>query len=91
MKKKFLDTLSPKSKQPTKEVQTEPLRSEINYVIDESGNVTDIAVKGNNENFNNEIKAAFLRANDGVKWKPSTKNGAVISYTMRLSMTMSFQ
>ncbi|SHM60442.1 M56 family metallopeptidase [Chryseobacterium polytrichastri] len=68
-----------------------PLKSEIQYVINKEGSIEHIMTKGENEIFNNEVKTAFLKANDGVKWQPATKDGAVISYTMRLPITMSFQ
>lgn len=68
-----------------------PLKSEIQYVINKEGSIEHIMTKGENEIFNNEVKTAFLKANEGVKWQPATKDGAVISYTMRLPITMSFQ
>lgn len=67
------------------------IKSEIEYVINKEGSVEHIMINGDNEIFNNEVKTAFLKANEGAKWQPATKDGTVISYTMRLPITMSFQ
>lgn len=67
------------------------MRTDLQYVINEEGNLEHIMTTGDNETFNSEAKAAFLRANEGIKWQPATKDGVAVSYTMRLPLTMSFQ
>ncbi|MEN4762117.1 M56 family metallopeptidase [Chryseobacterium sp. C39-AII1] len=67
------------------------LRTDIEYVINEEGTVEHLMVTGDNEIFNNEAKAAFIKANEGIKWQPATKDGVAVRYTLRLPLTMTFQ
>lgn len=66
------------------------LRTDIEYVINEEGTVEHLMVTGDNEIFNNEAKAAFIKANEGIKWQPATKDGVAVRYTLRLPLTMTF-
>ncbi|WP_267403860.1 MULTISPECIES: M56 family metallopeptidase [unclassified Chryseobacterium] len=67
------------------------LRTDIEYVINEEGTVEHLMVTGDNETFNNEAKAAFIKANEGIKWQPAIKDGVAVRYTLRLPLTMTFQ
>lgn len=68
----------------------EMYKSEINFAVDESGKVTNVRVDGNNDTFNDEAKSSFLKANEGVTWKPATKDGKIIASHMKIPLTMSF-
>jgi hypothetical protein len=68
----------------------EMYKSEINFTVDESGKVTNVRVDGNNDAFNDEAKSSFLKANEGVTWKPATKDGKIIASHMKIPLTMSF-
>ncbi|GEN75454.1 M56 family metallopeptidase [Chryseobacterium hagamense] len=67
------------------------LKADISYTVDETGNVVNVKVAGNNELFNNEVLTSFKKANENIVWKPAEKDGKPVNYTMRLPLTMSFQ
>lgn len=67
------------------------MKTNIEYVINEEGNVEHLMVTGDHELFNNEVKTAFIKANDGIKWQPATKDGVAVRYTLRLPLTMTFE
>ncbi|WP_027387403.1 M56 family metallopeptidase [Chryseobacterium gregarium] len=66
-------------------------RANISYTINETGNVTDIKISGNNEVFNNETLSAFKKANENIVWKPAERDGKVVPYTLKIPLTMSFK
>ncbi|WP_343611034.1 M56 family metallopeptidase [Chryseobacterium oranimense] len=59
--------------------------------IDEGGKVSQITASGDNEIFNKEIIRTMTAVNNGVTWKPATKNGKAIASVYKLPATMSFQ
>ncbi|RQP14417.1 MAG: hypothetical protein EAS48_01670 [Chryseobacterium sp.] len=59
--------------------------------IDAAGNVTDIAVRGENETFNNELLRTLHAVTDGVVWKPATEDGKAVTSLFRLPITMNFE
>lgn len=67
------------------------MRVEINYIVDETGKVTDVTATGNDEVFSTEAVSAFKKANENVVWKPAEKDGEPVRYRMKMPMTMSFQ
>lgn len=67
------------------------MRTEINYIVDETGKVIDITATGNDEVFSTEAVSAFKKANENIVWKPAEKDGKPVRYQMKLPLTMSFQ
>ena len=68
----------------------ETYKSVISFVVDATGKATEVRADGNNEAFNNEAKLSFLKANEGVTWKPATKDGKAVASHMTVPLTMSF-
>ncbi|PQA93693.1 hypothetical protein B0A69_11895 [Chryseobacterium shigense] len=58
--------------------------------IDETGKVVNITASGDNERFNKEIIKTVTAVNNGVAWKPATKNGKAIASIYKMPATMSF-
>jgi hypothetical protein len=50
------------------------------FVVDSKGNALDAQVKGNNEDVNAFIEAAFYRIKDKGKWKPAEDKETGILY-----------
>ena len=50
------------------------------------GNIENIDVISNNNNFKNMTKVAVRKTNQ--KWTPAIKNGMIIRYRMRLPISM---
>ncbi len=67
------------------------VRSDIQFVIDEKGEVSNIKTMGNNEIFNNEAYKAVRLANENITWKPATKDGNPVKYIFKLPLTMKFE
>ncbi|WP_390452863.1 M56 family metallopeptidase [Chryseobacterium sp. Alg-005] len=71
-------------------VSKEKYKSEINFTVDETGKVMDVQAEGPNEAFNAEAKSSFLKANEGIIWKPATKEGKAVRNRMKIPLVMSF-
>jgi hypothetical protein len=50
-------------------------KATMTFVVDSKGNALDAQVKGNNEDVNAFIEAAFYRIKDKGKWKPAEDKG----------------
>ena len=66
------------------------IRSDVQFVIDEKGEVSNIKTMGSNEIFNNEAYKAVKLANENITWKPATKDGQPVKYIFKLPLTMVF-
>ena len=67
------------------------VRSDIQFVIDEKGEVSNIKTMGSNEIFNNEAYKAVKLANENITWQPATKDGQPVKYIFKLPLTMVFE
>nr|WP_315031643.1 hypothetical protein [uncultured Chryseobacterium sp.] len=72
-------------------VSSETYKSTLNFIIDSKGNALDPQIKGNNDDVNAFIQAAFYRIKDKGKWKPAEINGKPVSSTVSIPLTLSFK
>ncbi|RQO39386.1 hypothetical protein DBR39_10430 [Chryseobacterium sp. KBW03] len=63
-------------------------KATITFVVDSKGNALDPNVKGNNEDVNAFIEAAFYRIKDKGKWKPAEDKGKPVSSTVSIPLTL---
>ncbi|MCJ7934075.1 MAG: energy transducer TonB [Chryseobacterium sp.] len=66
-------------------------KATISFVVDSKGNPLDAQVKGNNEDVNAFIEAAFYRIKDKGKWKPAENNGKPVSSTVSIPLVLTFK
>ncbi|WP_160138156.1 energy transducer TonB [Chryseobacterium sp. c4a] len=66
-------------------------KATLNFVVDSKGNALDAQVKGNNEDVNAFIEAAFYRIKEKGKWKPAEVNGKPVSSTVSIPLILSFK
>lgn len=67
------------------------VKSDINFTINEKGEVSNIKANGNNEIFNTEAIRSVKLANENVTWKPATKDGNNVAYRFQIPLTMKFE
>lgn len=65
------------------------IKSEIGFVIDKDGIITEIVALGNNKSMNKEMERS-IKAMSKTKWKPAEIAGQAVKYRFRLPMTMNF-
>ncbi|MFC6266808.1 M56 family metallopeptidase [Frigoriflavimonas asaccharolytica] len=66
------------------------IKSEIYFVVEKDGTISDVSAAGSNEMFNNEAIRATKSSNEDQTWKPAVKDGKPVRYRFRLPLTMSF-
>lgn len=66
-------------------------KTEVNFVINENGSVSNYTVSGNNENFNNEAVRSMKTVNDKTLWKPAIKDGKPVKFVFKMPITMEFK
>ncbi|MBS1573461.1 MAG: energy transducer TonB [Bacteroidetes bacterium] len=62
------------------------MKAIVEFIINTEGNIENIDVISNNNNFKNMTKVAVRKTNQ--KWTPAIKNGMIIRYRMRLPISM---
>ncbi|REC75365.1 hypothetical protein DRF60_15655 [Chryseobacterium elymi] len=67
------------------------VKSTAHIHVDETGKISQITASGDNEAFNKEIIKTVTAVNNGMVWKPATRNGKATASVFTLPMTMSFQ
>ncbi|KFF09175.1 energy transducer TonB [Chryseobacterium luteum] len=67
-----------------------PYKINLKFTLDSKGNVYNVKVKGNNENVNAFIEAAFYRIKDKGKWKPAESNGRPVLSVVNLPLQLNF-
>jgi beta-lactamase regulating signal transducer with metallopeptidase domain len=67
------------------------VKSTAHIHVDETGKISQITASGDNEAFNKEIVKTVTTVNNGMVWKPATRNGKATASIFTLPMTMSFQ
>lgn len=67
------------------------VKTNIVFIINEKGEVSDVRADGNNEIFNKEAVRTVKLANDKITWKPATKDGNNVAYRFQLPLTMKFE
>ena len=67
------------------------VRSTITFVVEKDGTISNVKAEGDNSLFNDECVKATIAANEGVKWKPATRQGKEVRSVFRLPLTMSFE
>lgn len=63
--------------------------TEITFVVERDGNITDVKAKGSNADFNAEAIRTIKSIRD--KWSPAKINGQAVRYRFRLPLTMQFE
>ncbi|NIF05740.1 hypothetical protein F3J23_09805 [Chryseobacterium sp. Tr-659] len=66
-------------------------KATMTFVVDSKGNALDPQVKGNNEDVNAFIEAAFYRIKDKGKWKPAEDKGKPVSSTVTIPLQLTFK
>lgn len=66
-------------------------KATLNFVVDSKGNALDPNVKGNNEDVNAFIEAAFYRIKDKGKWKPAEDKGKPVSSSVSIPLVLNFK
>ncbi|MEJ5103326.1 hypothetical protein [Chryseobacterium sp. MYb328] len=66
-------------------------KATLNFVVDSKGNALGVQAKGNNEDVNSFIEAAFYRIKEKGKWKPAEANGKPVSSTISLPLVLTFK
>ncbi|HCN49631.1 MAG TPA: hypothetical protein DIT10_11150 [Chryseobacterium sp.] len=66
-------------------------KATMTFVVDSKGNTLDAQVKGNNEDVNAFIEAAFYRIKDKGKWKPAEDKGKPVSSTVSVPLMLTFK
>lgn len=67
------------------------VKSDINFTINEKGEVSNVQANGNNEIFNTEAIRSVKLANENITWKPATKDGKPVRYIFKIPLTMTFE
>ncbi len=67
-----------------------PYKITLKFTLDSKGNVYNARVKGNNEDVNAFIEAAFYRIKDKGKWKPAESNGKPVLSVVSLPLQLNF-
>lgn len=62
------------------------LKTEITFVVERDGALTNIILNGLNTDFNNEIKHAISLIKE--KWNPAEKSGEKVRFRYRMPITM---
>ncbi|WP_426481211.1 hypothetical protein [Chryseobacterium sp. R2ACT005] len=70
---------------------SETYKSTITFVVDSKGNALNPNVKGNNEDVNAFIEAAFYRMKDKGKWKPAEDKGKPVSSNVSIPLALTFK
>lgn len=66
-------------------------KATLSFVVDSKGNALNGKVKGNNEDVNAFIEAAFYRIKEKGKWKPAESNGKPVSSTVTIPIVLTFK
>ncbi|PQA94630.1 hypothetical protein B0A69_09220 [Chryseobacterium shigense] len=67
-----------------------PYKINLKFILDSKGNASHVKVKGNNEDVNAFIEAAFYRIRDKGKWKPAESNGRPVLSVVNLPLQLNF-
>jgi protein TonB len=65
------------------------VRTEITFVVERDGSITDIKANGKNSDFNSEAVRTIKSIKN--KWTPAKINGQSVRYRFRLPLTMNFE
>lgn len=64
-------------------------KSEINFIVNENGEIFNVKVTGNNQSMNKEITRVIMAIK--TKWIPAINKGTPVKQRYRMSMTMNFE
>lgn len=67
-----------------------PYKITLKFTLDSKGNVSNARVKGNNEDVNAFIEAAFYRIKNKGRWKPAESNGRPVLSVVSLPLQLNF-
>ena len=65
------------------------VKSEITFVVERDGSITDVKASGSNKDFNAEAIRTVKSIKN--KWSPAKINGKAVRYRFRLPLTMQFE
>ncbi|MGK6343480.1 hypothetical protein ACMGDK_14680 [Chryseobacterium sp. DT-3] len=66
-------------------------KATLSFVVNTKGDALDAHVKGNNEDLNAFIEAAFYRIREKGRWKPGEHNGKPVSSTVSIPLTLTLK
>lgn len=65
------------------------VKTEITFVVEKDGSITDVKASGSNKNFNEEAMRTVRSIKN--KWSPAKINGTAVRYRFRLPISMNFE
>ena len=65
------------------------VKTEITFVVERDGSITDVKANGKNSDFNSEAVRTIKSIKN--KWTPAKINGQSVRYRFRLPLTMNFE
>ncbi len=65
------------------------LKTEVTFVVERDGSITQVKATGSNSDFNREAERAIKAVK--TKWTPAKINGQAVRYRFRLPVTMNFE
>ncbi len=65
------------------------VKSEVTFVVERDGSITQVSAKGSNSYFNKEVERAVKSIKK--KWAPAKINGQPVRYRFRMPVTMQFE
>lgn len=67
------------------------IKTEVTFVVETDGSISNVTAKGDNQVFNDESAKAMTLASEGVKWQPGKKDGKEVRSRFRFPLTMQFE
>ena len=65
------------------------VKTEVTFVVERDGSITDVKASGPNKDFNAEAIRTVKSVRN--KWAPAKINGQAVRYRYRLPLTMQFE
>lgn len=66
------------------------VQTEIRFVVEKDGSITNIESEGNNKRFNQEAKRAFEKTIKKLKWKPAQLHNEAVRSQLKIPVVMDF-
>ena len=66
------------------------LTTELSYIVEIDGTISEIKAIGNSGAFNKETERVFKKINSKLKWKPGIVNNEFVRSKYRFPIAMSF-
>ena len=67
------------------------VRTDVAFVVEKDGSISNVIATGSDEVFNTEAEKALILANEGLKWKPAKNKGENVRSRFKFPITMQFE